>query len=183
MAEINSLKKNKDTIMFAHIARCQPQKNQELLIDAFNYLIEQGFNIGLIIIGGGFDLEHGRYLKNKSCNSIHYLGLKSNIYDYMGCVDAFCLSSLYEGMPITVIEAILSGLPILSTPVCGVVDSVIDGVNGYITKGFTKDEYCSILKKFIQNRLLIKTGAKKQSESSPYNISLCSQKHLKWFTK
>lgn len=48
--------------------------------------------------------------------------------------DIFCLSSNFEGMPITLLEASLAGLPAVSTPVCGAVDLIKDGVNGFLSK-------------------------------------------------
>lgn len=55
--EVESYKYNNSTLVITHIARCAVQKNQDLLIDAFNEIISQKHNVILLIIGSGFDSE------------------------------------------------------------------------------------------------------------------------------
>ena len=140
--EIDNFRSTAETKVFLHIARCEEQKNQELLIRAFNNIVSKGVNAVLIIIGAGFyDTERGCHLRGIACDKVFFLGTKNNIGDYFYCCDVFCLSSLYEGMPITAIEAILCGVPVISTPVCGVIDVIENGRNGLIAKDFSEKAY------------------------------------------
>lgn len=180
-AYINSLKKDDDTIVFLHIARCNKQKNQELLINSFNKLIEEGANVALIMIGGGFDSELGVSLKKIANESIYMIGTHNNIADYMYCSDAFILSSSFEGMPITVIEALLCGLPVISTPVSGSIDLVENEVNGIISKDYSLDEFVNAIKEFILKKDKIKGNAQQNSNSTPLNIEYCCKKYLDYF--
>jgi glycosyltransferase involved in cell wall biosynthesis len=84
-------------------------------------------------------------------------------------------------MPITLIEAYLSGKPIISTPVCGAVDIVKDGVNGCLASGHTKEEYKNAIRKFIANKDIICTSAEKFTEDNPFTISECAKKYIEWF--
>ena len=52
--EIDGLKDNADTKVFLHVARCNPQKNQQLLINSFNKIREQGANAILLVIGAHY---------------------------------------------------------------------------------------------------------------------------------
>lgn len=70
--EINNYKTNSNTLVITHIARCSKQKNQHLLIDSFNKIIEQGCNAILLVIGNGFDSNVGIELRNKSCGKIYF---------------------------------------------------------------------------------------------------------------
>jgi len=178
--EIASLKKNPDTVVVLHVARCNPQKNQMLLIDSFNALIAKGMDAMLLIIGNSYDSELGASLKATAGPNIHFLGTRKNISDYMANADVFVLSSAFEGMPITIIEALLSGVPVVSTPVCGAVDAV-DGKNGVLSDGYTTDSYTAALSKVISNLAYYKANAQKMKENSPYTIKACAEKYLEFF--
>lgn len=178
--EVSNLKPNESTLVLLHIARCASQKNQELLITSFNRWVESGANAILLVCGSGFDSEQGEKLKRFSCENIHFLGPKSNVADYLLCADAFALSSLFEGMPITVIEAISLGIPVLSTPVCGVLDTIRDKENGCISKDFTEDSYVEMLNNYST---LCRSLKKKcaQRETSVYSIEFCAKSYLEYF--
>lgn len=178
--EIASLKKIPNTTVILHVARCNPQKNQMLLIDSFNALATKGLDAILLVIGNSYDSELGLSLKAAACPNIHFLGTRKNISDYMANADIFVLSSAFEGMPITIIEALLSGVPVVSTPVCGAVDAV-DGKNGVLSDGFTTESYMAALSKVINNLAYYKTNAQKMKDSSPYTIKACAEKYLEFF--
>ena len=178
--EIASLKKNSDTVVVLHVARCNPQKNQMLLIDSFNALTAKGLNAILLVIGNSYDSELGASLKAAAAPNIHFLGTRKNISDYMANADIFVLSSAFEGMPITIIESLLSGVPVVSTPVCGAVDAV-DGKNGVLSDGFTTESYMAALSKVISNLTYYKTNAQRMKDDSPYTIKACAEKYLDFF--
>ncbi len=178
--EIAALKKNHDTIVVLHVARCNPQKNQMLLIDSFNALTANGTDAMLLVIGNSYDSELGASLKAAAGANIHFLGTRKNISDYMANADIFVLSSAFEGMPITIIEALLSGVPVVSTPVCGAVDA-IDGNNGVLSDGFTTESYTAALSKVVGNLAYYKANAQRMKDSSPYTIRTCAEKYLEFF--
>lgn len=178
--EINGYKKDKDTKVILHVARCHAQKNQDLLIDGFNQTVAEGRNVILLIIGLGYDSERGFELKEKACGSVYFLGTRTNIGDYMLNADVFTLSSLAEGMPITLLEAMLCGVPMVSTPVCGAVD-VINGKNGLLSKDFSKAEYCKALEKVIDDNEYYKQNAKADMSESEYTIKKCAEKYMEFY--
>lgn len=181
--ELNNLKTDIDSILLMHIARCHPVKNQNLLIDAVNELISKGYNLDLVLIGSGYDSTEGKKLVEKSNKQIHFLGTRKNISDYILNADLFCLSSDYEGMPITLLEASLAGVPAVSTPVCGAVDLICDGINGFLSKSHNLEDYTEALIKAITNYETIKTNAIRMKDNSPYTISECASKYLDYFKK
>lgn len=178
--EVNSYKINPETKVILHVARCHSQKNQDLLIDGFNQVVADGFNAILLIIGMGYESQMGVELKEKSCASIHFLGTRTNIGDYMLNADVFTLSSLAEGMPITLLEAMLCGVPMVSTPVCGAVD-VIDGKNGMLSKDFTKAEYVQVLENVLENNDFYKHNAQVGIADSEFTIKKCAEKYMKFY--
>lgn len=180
--EIASLKKTPDTLVVLHVARCNSQKNQILLIDSFNKLIAQGTDVILLVIGNGYDSDFGKSLRKAANTNIHFLGTRQNISDYMANADIFVLSSIFEGMPITIIEALLSGVPVVSTPVCGAIDA-IDGRNGVLSSDFTTESYTAALSKVINNISYYKTNAQKMKDDTPYTINTCAKKYIRFFKR
>lgn len=181
--EIDSFKKDSSTKVFLHIARFAPPKNQVLLIDSFNEIISQNFNALLLIIGTGFDTPKGLILQEKANANIHFLGTRTNIADYLYLSDAFCLSSLFEGMPITIIEAFACGTIPISTPVSGVVDLIKNGENGFISKDFSVDSYVDALKEFIDNYEAINRDDLIQLYEERLSIKNCALNYIDLYNR
>lgn len=174
--EVESLKIDLNTKVFIHVARCHPLKNQVLLIDAFNELYNRGENFVLLILGNGFDKSEGRLLKQRACSKIQFLGEKNNVGDYLLCSDAFCLSSNYEGLPISLLEALSCGLTPICTPVGGIPDVINDNVNGYLSNDLSVDSYVNAICRFIsapiEKRKLI------EFYKDHYSIEKCANEYI-----
>jgi glycosyltransferase involved in cell wall biosynthesis len=67
-------------------------------------------------------------------SQVRFLGLRTDIPDVLGAMDVFVLSSDWEGNPLSVIEAMASGLPVVSTAVGGVPDLFEIGKEGLIVR-------------------------------------------------
>lgn len=102
--------------------------------------------------------------------------------DYLYNADVFTLSSSIEGMPITLLEAMLSGVPVVSTPVCGAVD-VIDGKNGVLSKSFEVEDYAKALASVIENNEFYKKHALEGMNDSPYTIKRCAEKYMEFYKR
>lgn len=177
--EISSLKKDENTLVFVSAGRLVQQKNFPLMLEAFRNLENE--NIVLLILGAG---NKEQYESIRPANA-HVLGLRNNVADYMFCADAFCLSSRVEGFPITIIEAMSAGIPILSTRAGGVPDVVKDGVNGLLSDDMSVKAYIGMLKKFISlQRAEKERMAQKNSRdfAGKYDIDICADKYLEAYT-
>jgi glycosyltransferase involved in cell wall biosynthesis len=119
---------------FLHVGRLAPQKNQTALIRAFSLFHASNPGTKLCILGEGplrgqlealvRELDAGAY--------VFLPGARDDARVYMDAADAFVLPSLYEGMPMTVIEAMMAGLPVLASNAGGTSDMVRDGETGYV---------------------------------------------------
>ncbi len=178
---INKLKRNDSTITLIHIGRCVEQKNQELLIRSFNKIIDKNYNAILLIIGSQFDNELGCKLKAIANKNIFFLGEKKNVQDYLFCSNGFCLSSLYEGMPITLLESFASGTIPISTPVSGAIDLISNSKNGYISQNFSIDSYTQTLEEFLKNYNTLNTFASKKRFQNDFSIKTCAEKYNNLF--
>jgi len=112
-------------------ARFAEPKDQETVIRAFEH-IEKEFE--LYLVGDGPNLESCVSLtKELQLNDqIHFLGSRSDVRMLLQEMDIFILSSSYEGLPISIIEAMSVGLPIIASDVGGVSELVKEGENGYL---------------------------------------------------
>jgi len=121
-------------ILFVCVARFAPQKNHALLMKSFATGPGSDPRAHLVLVGEGelrTDLEEqARNLK--LAGKVHFLGLRSDIPDVLGATDVFVLSSDYEGNPLSVLEAMASGLPIISTAVGGVPNLFEAGKEGFL---------------------------------------------------
>lgn len=101
--------------ILVHVGRFHDQKNHTFLIDIFSEFKKKNPSSILLLIGGG-------PLQTKIKDKVEKLGLNEsvlflnkieNVYDFLSASDVFVFPSLYEGLPLTLVEAQSSGLPIL----------------------------------------------------------------------
>jgi glycosyltransferase involved in cell wall biosynthesis len=116
------------------VGRLERQKDPELLIDAFVTALAREARLRLLIVGEG-DLRavaQAAAHRSGQRERIHFLGYRprSAVAQLMAAADALLLASRFEGMPITVLEALASGLPVASTSVGEVPRVVRDGESG-----------------------------------------------------
>lgn len=179
--EVAAFRTSQKTKILINVARIDYPKNQILLCRAFNELIQDGVDAQLLIVGGQFDYNAVNNIQALNCSNIHMLGVKKNPMYYMSLCDAFCLSSTFEGMPISLIEAFAVGIIPICTAVGGINDMIKDGVNGLLAKDLTVKTYKKTLLRFFQltdeesERMKIKS---KESFLN-YTIEACAQSYLK----
>ncbi|MDQ2109557.1 MULTISPECIES: glycosyltransferase [unclassified Vibrio] len=95
--------------IFVSVGSLIPRKNMELLISVFSKLPNDTRG-SLVILGDGPLMDS---LKAKNVNGVHLLGNVNNVPDYLAGADYFLSSSLSEGLPNTVLEALSAGLPVI----------------------------------------------------------------------
>lgn len=160
--------------VFIHVARCAPVKNQPRLFRAFDRLYSEGELFELLCLGSNYDEYFEKY---KEHPQIHILGEKRNVADYMALADYFVLSSNFEGLPLTLLEAMSLGVTPVSTPAGGVAEVIRDGENGYLTNGFEDEEYYLKIKQAIHERGKFSKDKIKQEFEDNYSMKVCAKKY------
>ncbi len=178
-AYIDSLKQTEKSKIFVNIGRVYPVKNQKLLIEAFDKLLDEGIEAHLLIIGSrnivpAYAKESEKLIRHQE--NIHFLDEKSNVADYLLLADAFCLSSQHEGMPMTILEAMSIGLPTIATPVGGIPDIISDGENGFIAKDLSVDGFYQAMKRFLDSAELDKERIVERFDKN-YSIANTAKKY------
>ncbi len=144
----NTIRKNDEKIIL-HIGRLSKEKNQENLVKAINKINEKNVRVKLLILGEG-DPEIKNTLLNLIKNeAIFVLGSKKNVSDYLFLSDAFILTSLYEGMPISLIEAFSVGCFPICTGVGGMKNMIEHNQNGIIIPSTEVDSIVNSIEYYL----------------------------------
>jgi glycosyltransferase involved in cell wall biosynthesis len=128
--------KNNEVFRVLHVGRFMEQKNHVGLIEAFSIFHKKFQNSVLELIGEGEKKQEIERLVNEKglLNCIYFLGAQDNVYQYLNRADVFVLPSLYEGVPMTLIEAMGTGLPIIATNVGGIPNMLQNGKNALLVE-------------------------------------------------
>lgn len=116
------------------IGRMAPVKNQALLLEAFADLRARRQDVSLLLVGDGECREAlerqaaGRHL----AGAIAFRTWEPDLSRVYAALDVLAISSLNEGMPVAALEAMASGVAVVSTAVGGVVDLIADGDTGWL---------------------------------------------------
>lgn len=180
MDVVNPFRITGKTNVFLHPGRISKAKNQIVLCKVFKRLINEGYDVMLLIAGG----TDNNYIMNSLspffCDRIQYLGMRNDVPQIMNHCDAMCLSSIWEGLPITLLESLAVGCIPICTPVGGIVDVVRDGTNGILSKSSLENDYYQAILRFLTmntaDRELMKIEARKSF--SDYKIENTAQGYL-----
>lgn len=128
-------KEKKDFVRLVTVGRLEPQKGYDRLVQIVNRLIKEGQKLELWILGIG---SQEKWLKkyiveNNLSEQIRLLGFHANPYKYMVQGDLFVCSSRCEGYSTAVTEALILGLPVITTECSGMAELLKDGECGIIT--------------------------------------------------
>jgi glycosyltransferase involved in cell wall biosynthesis len=134
--------------VLTHVGRFAPPKNHALLIEAFAQ-VRADAPLYLLLVGGG-ELENavreqvaGLGLQGR----VRFLGVRADVADILRASDVFVLSSRWEGNPMSVMEAMAAGLPVVSTAVGGVPELVQHGATGLLVPA---GDACSLAEAIAQ---------------------------------
>lgn len=123
--EILKYKNTPSTKLFVHAGRITDAKNQEVMCKAFNRLIEDGHDVHLILAGAIQDETIFSRLEAYWSDRITYLGSRSDILEIFKAADFMLLPSKWEGMPMSLLEAMSQGCIPVCSPVGG-IPSVVE---------------------------------------------------------
>lgn len=124
-----------DPWRFVHVGRLDTPKNQERLLRAFRKVLDTHPRARLTLVGDG-DLRPRLEALTAELDlrdAVIFAGMQENVHPFLAEADIFVLTSDYEGIPMTILEAMGTGLPIVSTAVGGVPDVLADGKTGLLT--------------------------------------------------
>lgn len=145
----------KDLILL-HIGRFAPQKNHHLLIEAFAMAVKEYPAMRLWLVGDGplrpmvEKLVEEKRLEKK----IVFFGIRDDVPELLAKADVFVLSSDWEGVPLTILEAMAAGRPVVATAVGGLPELIEDGVTGFLVPPRDPDALAQAILRLAKDRTL-----------------------------
>lgn len=125
----------KDVILM-YVGRLGPEKNLPFLLRSFSGTAHAFENIHLMVVGSGVERENLQTLVSELniVGRVHFTGMipYPELPAYLAMADAFVTASVTEVHPLSVIEAMAAGLPVLGVISPGVADTIEDGVTGFL---------------------------------------------------
>jgi glycosyltransferase involved in cell wall biosynthesis len=130
-------------------------KGQQYLIEAISKLRKEYPNIVGLIVGDGAGKQlQQEYAKNLGVDDVvKFVGYQSNVPKFLKVMNIFCLLSCdTEGFGNVNLEAEFLKIPVITTNIGGIPETIIDGVTGFIIKPRNVDMIISCVKKLIQDK-------------------------------
>ncbi len=122
-----------DQVVIGFVGRFSEQKGVSYLLEAAEAMSTTHPSAVFVLVGDG---ELRADMENRSrsigLNNVIFAGFQRDIPKFLHMFDIFVLPSLWEGLPVAVLEAMAANLPVVATRVSGTPEAVLDGITGYL---------------------------------------------------
>lgn len=173
--ELEELRKqigiDKKNIILTYVAELNKNKNQILLIKTIEELIKEDKNYRLLLVGdGNKKQEYANYVEQHDLQGyVKILGRRTDIPQILKLTSIYVASSLREGLPVNILEAMYMGLPIVATDNRGHRDLIKNNENGFII--INENEIKHKVEKIINSeKLVIQFSEREKEMSRAYNL-------------
>lgn len=171
------------TIKIVHVGRFHRVKNHRLMVEAICKIYENFPNVTLVFVGEGELMrEIEDYIKSLGAESyILEFGPSNDVLSILHDSDIFLLPSQFEGMPMTLIEAMGTGLPIVASNVGGIPDLIVNGENGLLCEPNLLSIVSCLTRIINDKRLREKIGRSALRSSENFSSAIMAQEYLKLY--
>lgn len=170
------------------IGRLEHQKNQQLALRAVASLtapVQQ--RVRLYLLGAGSQEDELRSLSRELGieHNVLFFGYRNDVGTLLPGADVLLMTSLFEGMPLTLIEAMFAGVPIVSTPWIGVDDMLENGRYGFIAAGWETGQVALTLERALRCESARATAAARAYAyaRTEYDIRNTARAHLQLYSE
>lgn len=127
-------------VHFVTVGRVDSGKGYERLLRVLEKLYDEGYQFTWTIIGSGVDFHaiRANFTFSRISDRVRLLGALDNPYPYIREADVFALFSYYEGLPNTIYEALILGVPVIATNVGGIGSQITPGKSGWLVPNSEK---------------------------------------------
>lgn len=172
--------------LVGNVGRLTKQKGFKYFIESMPLVLKQHPKTKFVIIGSG-ELEDA--LKKEAqkldvSQDIIWLGYRKDIQNLMSQLDLIVLSSLWEGLPLTPIEAFSVSTPVIGTKVDGTVEEIKNGYNGYLCKSKNSVDLAEKINQYIESDK--KSQMKKLSKKifdDLFSFKVFAKKYIDYYGK
>ena len=163
-----------------HIGRFSEQKNHAGLLSAFKEFHESHPDSELWLVGDGEKKEESEKFvsDNQLADSVIFMGLKDDVHGILHDADMFVLPSNYEGIPMTLIEAMGVAMPIVATKVGGIPDMLIDEESALLCENKKKEIVEAVGRLYANEALRASLGNGAYCQARRFSALEMAQKYL-----
>ena len=121
-----------DAIVAITVANLRREKDYPNLLEAARLALQENDRLVLLAVGQGplADEIEALHRRLQLGDRVRLLGYRTDVADLLAAADIFILGSAYEGLPVSIMEAMAQGLPVVATAVGGVPEAVTEGMTG-----------------------------------------------------
>lgn len=175
----------KGNILIGNIGRLSEQKGMSYFIEAAEFTAKAHPEARFIIVGDGEEREqlHEQVKTRELQNKVLFLGYRNDIQNVMSQLDFIVLSSLWEGFPLTPIEAYSVGKTVIGTAVDGTPEIVRNNIDGYLVEPRDSAGLAEKMNLLIENPMLrIKFEAKaKEHYQEEFSFDKLAWRYIKFY--
>lgn len=158
-------------LLIGAVGRLSAEKGFDILIRAVNRLLQSGLDVQLVIIGNGDEHSRLQQLITELGleSSVMLLGFRSDVVQYYQAMDVFALSSLREGLPNVLLEAMAFEVPVVATRIAGIPRVIRDGETGILVEAGEVESLSQAIGRLLENselRTTLGRAARKRIESN-----------------
>jgi glycosyltransferase involved in cell wall biosynthesis len=160
-------------VVIGSIGRLNEQKGHRYLLEAAARVLARRPEARFLVVGDGdlADPLRRQARDLRVADRVVFAGHRTDVPRVLGAIDVFCISSTYEGTPLTLFEAMAAGKAIVSTAVDGCREVLDDGVTGLLVPPRDPDALAGALLRVVEDRLLRDSlGRMARRASARYDI-------------
>lgn len=165
------------TKVVTFVGRLTHQKGPGALVDVARRMVSTMDNVVFLLVGDGPCMEDIRGCVQDLFPRVRLLGRQDDVTPFYTAADVLFMPSLYEGLPMTLIEAFAHGLPAVASRVGGVPEVIQDGVNGFLCEADQTAQMCERLEKILRDDALrheMGAQARRSAETSFSIAQMCA---------
>ena len=179
-------KKTSQTRVCVNLASIDDNKNQSLLNEVAARLEKERADVVFLVAGNVRDRQYHQEILARKAGNLHFVGSVRDVGSLLEQADFFCLPSKYEGLPISLLEAMSCGCLPVCTPVSGVRSVLRSGENGLVAKDFSADAYAEILRRALnltpdESRRMRQQAV--EDYRARYSMEICAKHYEELYAK
>lgn len=160
-----------DSKLIVSVANLRREKGTAILLEAFVRTLKDSSNCRLLLVGEGPERQalENQIKKDGLEDLVILAGWKADVIPYLASSDLFVLPSLIEGLPLTIIEAMAAGCPIVATAVGGTPEIITDNETGLLVESGNAVEISKAMNLILNDPILAKRLGRSAQETALRN--------------
>jgi L-malate glycosyltransferase len=144
----------RDFVTIGSAGRLVPVKNYQLLIDVAKELCNRAEKVKFRLAGNGPEMESLQKLiiQNKLSEKFELIGHVQNMEEFYRTLDIYINTSMHEGMPVTLLEAMSHGLAVVVPEIGGFKELLLNDVDGILVKSRNVECFANAITRLIRNK-------------------------------